>query len=170
MSQPANKPPELVLKPSPKRWILLLALSLGFVALGVAILPTHPTLAWFEIGFFGLCAVLGAMNLLPGASHLRLDADGFEVRTLFRARRFAWADIARFGAAQIGLNRMVGWDFVADHAGNERMRQVNAQLSGFEAALPDTYGRKADALAREMEARRHAAAVPTAASELASLE
>lgn len=160
----------VVLRPSRVRWILLLAMSLALVAVGVAIRPVSPTLGWCSIGFFGLCAALAAANLLPGASHLRFDADGFEVRTLFRSRRFAWRDIARVGSAQVGLRRIVCWDFAPGHAGNARMREINLQLSGFEAALPDTYGRKAEALAQALDARRLAAAARERSHEAASLE
>ena len=57
-----------VLRPSPLKWLVMVALSAGFVWMGVVIMGTHPLVAWSGIVFFGLCGVVGALNLLPGAS------------------------------------------------------------------------------------------------------
>ena len=54
---------------------------------------------------------------------------------------------------RIGLNTMVGFDFVDGYRGSDRLRSLNRNLSGFQGALPDTYGMKAAALAERMEAR-----------------
>jgi len=148
----------LTLRPSPKRWLLMIALSVVFIVVGTRIVDGHPLTGGLAIGFFGLCVLIGIVNLLPGASHLRLDDAGFEMRSLFRSHRVGWSDVAAFGVAQIALNRMVGWNFVAGHVGHERIRKLNTGLSGFEAALPDTYGRSANALAETLNAWRAARA------------
>lgn len=58
---------------------------------------------------------------------------------------------------------MVGFDFVDGYRGSDRLRGINRNLSGFQAALPDTYGLKAAALAGRMQARLDAHRRPTAA-------
>lgn len=146
----------LTLRPSPKRWLLMVGLSAVFVVVGTRIVDTSPVTGWLAIGFFGLCVAVGIVNMLPGASHLRLDDAGFEMRSLFRPHRVGWHEVAAFGVAQIALNRIVGWNFAAGHSGHERIRKLNTGLSGFEAALPDTYGRRADALADLLNAWRMA--------------
>ena len=142
-----------VLRPSPLKWLAMVALSAVFVWIGVIVMGTHPAVAWSCIVFFGLCGAVGALNLLPDASRLALDDDGFEIRSLFRASRVRWADVARFGTLRVGVNTMVGFDFVDGYRGGDRLRSVNRSLSGFQGALPDTYGMKAAALAERMQAR-----------------
>ena len=142
-----------VLRPSPAKWLAMVAISAAFVWIGLRIMGTHPLVAWACIVFFGLCGAIGLLNLLPGASRLLVDDDGFEMVSLFRRTRVRWADIARFGTMRIGLNTLVGFDFVDGYRGSDRLRRVNRSLSGFQGALPDTYGLKAGELAARMEAR-----------------
>ena len=152
-----------VLRPSPLKWLTMVALSAAFVWIGAIIRGTHPLAGWSCIVFFGLCGAIGVLNLLPDASRLALDDDGFEIRSLFRASRVRWADVARFGTMRVGVNTLVGFDFVDGYRGGDRLRRLNRNLSGFQAALPDTYGLKAAALAGRMQARLDAHRSPTAA-------
>lgn len=142
-----------MLRPSPLKWLAMVALSAVFVWIGVTVMGTHPVVGWSCLVFFGLCGAIGVLNLLPNASRLVLDDDGFEIRSLFRTSRVRWADIARFGTLRIGLHRIVGFDFVEGYRGSDGLRRINRDLSGFQGALPDTYGLKADALAERMQAR-----------------
>lgn len=144
----------LTLRLSKGRWLLMLAASAGLAYGGFRLLPDHVWIGVLAGPFFALCALVALLNLLPGASHLRLDAEGFEMRSLFRSHRVAWREVAGFGVIQVMLNRMVGWNFTAGHTGHGHLRKLNAGLSGFEAALPDTYGRSAQALADLMNAWR----------------
>ncbi|HRN62230.1 MAG TPA: STM3941 family protein [Luteimonas sp.] len=141
------------LRPSPVKWLATVAICAAFVWIGLGIMATHPLVAWACIVFFGLCGAIGLLNLVPGASRLLLDDDGFEIVSLFRRTRVRWADVARFGTSRVGLQHMVGFDFVDGYRGSDRLRRVNRGLSGFQAALPDTYGLKAGNLATYMEAR-----------------
>lgn len=142
-----------VLRPSPLKWLAMVVLSVGFVWIGLAIRGTHPVAGWGCIVLFGLCGLAGLLNLVPGASRLVLDAHGFEIVSLLRRSRVGWNDVARFGTLRVGLNTLVGFDFVDGYRGSERLRRVNRGLSGFQGALPDTYGQKAAALVERMEAR-----------------
>ncbi|MCD9027251.1 PH domain-containing protein [Luteimonas sp. BDR2-5] len=156
----AGLPDVEVLRPAPWKMLALLAISAGFVWLAVDIGGRHPLAAWLCGGFFALCALVALVALVPGANHLRLDADGLEIRSLFRTTRLAWGDIARFGPTRVGLHTMVGLDF-ADHVDRAaRLRRVNRGLTGYHGALPDTYGHKAGALATRLEAWRQAHAGP----------
>jgi hypothetical protein len=141
------------LRPSPAKWLAMVAISAAFVWMGTGIMATHPLVAWACIVFFGLCGAIGLLNLVPGASRLLLDDDGFEIVSLFRRTRVRWADVARFGTSRMGLNTLVGFDFVDGYRGSDRLRRINRGLSGFQAALPDTYGLKAGELAERMAAR-----------------
>ncbi|MFT3897333.1 MAG: STM3941 family protein [Thermomonas sp.] len=143
--------PALPLELSPSRWkyALLLATSLGFVAIGVFLLPRGQALpAWGCIVFFGLCALVFAASLLPNASGLRLDEDGFVVRSLFRSHRTQWTQVAAFRPVRIGNRTLVGFDYAPSAAGpGTRMRGVSSALAGVEGAFPDNYGLPARELA-----------------------
>src|SRR5690606_6372469 len=145
-----------ILRPSPLKWLAMGAISAGFVWIGTVIMPTHPGLAWSCIVFFGLCAAVAVLNLLPGGSRLLLDADGLEMVSLFRRSRIRWAEVARFGETRVGMQRLVGFDFVDDARGQERLHRINRGVSGFHGASPDTYRLEAAELVRRLDARLQA--------------
>ena len=152
----APPPATEILRPSPLKWLAMGAISAGFVWIGSIVMPTHPALAWGCIVFFGLCAAAALLNLLPGGSRLLLDADGFEMVSLFRRSRIRWAEVARFGETRVGMQRLVGFDFVDSARGDGRLHRINRSVSGFHAALPDTYRLAAGELAGRLEARLQA--------------
>ncbi|MGJ4730792.1 STM3941 family protein [Luteimonas sp. SDU101] len=140
-----------VLRPSPVRWLVTAAICAAFVWAGSAIMPSHPLLAWACIAFFGLGVLVALANLLPGASGLVLDAEGFEIVSLYRRSRIAWADVARFGEVGVGLERMVGFDFAEGARSQARMHRINRRVSGFHGALPDRYRLGAAELVQRLE-------------------
>ena len=146
------------LVPSRFRAASLLVGSIMFVATGIGMRAEHAVGAWFVIAFFGLCALVGVVLLLPGSSWLELRADGFEIRSLFRTSFVRWRDIDRLTVAPIGTRESVCWHFAPDYPGQRAGRQLSAALTGVEGALPDTYGLSAHALAERMNAYRDAAA------------
>lgn len=74
---------------------MLFAGSASFVVIGAVMLVQHGTnvMMWFSVVFFALCSVLFAINLLPGASSLTLDADGFRVISFYFVRKSRWKDV-----------------------------------------------------------------------------
>jgi len=145
-----------LLRPSPWKMLALLAISAGFVWMAVTIGDRNLLFAWICGGFFGVCALIALVALLPGANHLRLDADGLELRSLFRVTRWGWRDVVRFGPTRVGLHTLVGVDF-ADYVDTAaRVRGINRGLTGFDGALPDTYGHRAADLAAKLERWRAA--------------
>ncbi len=149
MSRPdlSQSPPQpLLLRPSPWRWGLIALVCAGFTVLGVLGL-SRSLGAWAVIGFFGIGMLITLANLLPGVSHLAIDAQGIRLRSLFRTWQFDWHDIAAFGVTSVGMSDYVGFNYVPDYPRHLRLRKVNAGLSGFEAALPDTYELRAGQLA-----------------------
>ena len=150
----AEGPVSLVLRPRRTRLVGFLVLSLLFAASGLLARTPAVVLA---AAFFGVAAVAFAVMLLPGAAYLRLDAEGFTTCSLFRSRRTSWADVGAFGVTQVSGQEMVGYDSATDAARRPRLAALNAGLSGFTSALPDTYGLGAANLAALMnEARSRA--------------
>lgn len=137
-------------------------LTLGagaFVAGGWWLLPREPFVAYASIVFFGLCALVGLVSLLPNSSYLTLTEQGFLFASLFRKHFVAWSSVQQFVPVRIQSHRMVGWTYSAGFQKSKRLRRVNTAIAGVEAALPDTYGMSVEQLAGLMNQLRdsHAA-------------
>ena len=154
---------EQILRPSRWKTGLALLVSLVFVAIGVLLMDGSWE-AWLATAFFGLCSATFVVTMLPGASYLRLHQDGFEMRTLFRTTHFKWSDIGNIGVTSVNLNRMVAFDFAERYRGQHRARAVARGLTGWEGALPNTYGMSARDLAALMTAYRDRARMRDAAA------
>lgn len=95
-------------------------------------------------GICSLIAVATAAQLLPGASELVLDSEGFSIKAMFRTQRYRWVDVTGFNVGKIGFNSMVTFNLTdefkarseAEKAAAEFMKNIN----GHEAALPANYG------------------------------
>jgi hypothetical protein len=141
-----------------RRLLRLLALSLLLGSPGVL---DGGILLLLCSAFFGLCAVVFLILLLPGAAYLRLEPHGFTVCSLFRKHFTAWSDVTEFGVATAGRQELVGYDSRATAERSPRLAALSIGLSGYNSALPDTYGPRAADLASLLNAvlkRAHAAA------------
>lgn len=103
---------------------------------------------WFVAITFGLGSLVFILQLLPNSSTLLLEPDGFTVRSLYRSHKYKWDDISHFAVTRIGVNKMVAFDFSGSYEKGQRARQLSAGLSGYEGALPDSYGMKPEHLAQ----------------------
>jgi len=95
-------------------------------------------------GIFRLGSIVMSIQLVPSASWMDLDDAGFTVCSLFRTHRYMWTDIQNFGIIIIKHNRMVAFNFVPDFDKSKIGRSISHGLVGYEAALPDSYGLKAE--------------------------
>jgi hypothetical protein len=138
----------LLLRPSKKGSLGLLLICSVFVAAGVWAASEGHIIGWFASCFFGLGVLVAIVQLLPNASYLLLTENGLEARTMYRSWSVSWKDIAFFTTASIGpMNRMVVFNF-SDHYERAKItRRFAGGIAGYEGALPDTYGMKADELA-----------------------
>lgn len=147
-----------VLRPSRRRLAASVAGSLCFVAIGLWMtraggtnyflgLPLPPWVNLVIMSFFGLCAVIFAVLLLPGAAYLKIGEKGFTVCSLFRQRFRPWEAVEGFGVTQIVVRKFVGVAFTPAGKQAARITRLNNRLVGFDDMLPDTYGRTAEELA-----------------------
>jgi len=134
------------------KWLGLFAGSSVVAAVGTAMVRGGEPLGWLALAFGGVCAVFLIVLLLPGAAFLRLDQDGFTWCSLYRKKTYLWSDINVFGVWTEPQSRteLVGFDFADSYEGSLTMREVNKELTGFEASLPDSYGLTAFELAELM--------------------
>ena len=94
------------------------------------------------------CAVgviISALTLVPGATWLKLDSQGFTVKKWFRQDTYRWSDIKDFRLITyrymgiIPFRRSVGFTLAGKR--NVVMRVAGA-LARFDRLLPDNYGMK----------------------------
>ncbi len=141
---------ELTLRPRRLKYLLLALFSGGFAIAGAFMVRDAERLGWAEILFFGTGAIVFGLLLLPGSAYLKLDSAGFTFCSLFRAHFTRWSEVDSFAVGMVGTRRLVVFNFNEMHRGQDHLRKVAAAISGYEAALPDTYGRTAADLAALM--------------------
>ena len=144
-STPTDGP--ILLRPQPTKWLLVALGSLAFVLIGIWMVRSRDMFGWLAIVFFGLCLAVSLICLLPKASYLRLTPDGFTMCSLFRAHTIRWEDVTGFGVGTVFTNKMVMFNYVESYQRTPRLRSFNTELTGFEAAIPDSYGLRHEDLA-----------------------
>lgn len=152
-------PEALKLGPSRIKWLLVTAISVGFVAIGVFMGDGMDAWTrWGVTGFFGLCALIGLPQVIGIGSHLELDRGGFTCRTLFRSFRREWRDCSVFEPVYVATRSMVGFSTEQDERAKPRLAAVARGLTGGPSgALPDSYGFSANELADLMNRFRERA-------------
>ena len=147
---------EVVLRPSKRKLIVLLFVALAFVTIGVIALREGDLGVELSCTiFFGLCAVVLAIQLRQGAAYLRLTPEGFIVCSVFRESPIVpWHRVRDFRVESLPPHghKMVVYD--SDIPSTHGLRELNRALVGASGGLPDTYGRKHAELASLMNARR----------------
>jgi hypothetical protein len=139
----------LTLRTRPLKMARLVLISGVFVAMGIWLLPRAHLVALSCIIFFGLCAVVGLVNLHPKASYLTLTDQGFLFVSLFRKHFVSWSSIQSFVPVPVAVQvqQMVGWNYSPGFQKSQRVRRFSTAMTGVEAGLPDTYGMGASELA-----------------------
>lgn len=153
---------EKVLYPGRLSNIALTAFSLFALQFTLRDYGTSPSVMGLIL--VALCAsgaLVGAVSLLPGASWLKLHEEGFTQCSLFRQRTTRWEEVDKFQIVttrQLGIpiKRHVGWTFATSRKRPAALKAVRF-LVGFDAALADNYGMKAQELAVLLETWRQRA-------------
>jgi hypothetical protein len=142
----------LILHPNPWKNIALLLLSLIFVGAGIFIVYKEPNnwKGWLCLVFFGAATVVFILNSLPGFSYLKLTEEGFEMSSLNKKHFYKWSEVAFFGVTYVSLNKMVVFNFSENFNRAKNLRKVSTALAGWEGGLHDTFGMKAEKLAKLM--------------------
>jgi hypothetical protein len=112
---------------------VFLWLSLVFVGAGVWMLTAGEAWGWLPIGFFGLGALVFAA-LLCSDSGLTLDAEGFEMRTLFRRKRYRWKEVSEFSILEVQSSAQIMFDdlTILDHP----FARITRFLLGRNSSIP----------------------------------
>lgn len=142
------------LHPKKTSSVLSLLVTLLFLVIGVLMILDNEGEGWFVAIVFGFGFLISVVNLLPKASYLLLDEEGFETCSLFRKHKYHWNDVSHFVVGSISHNKMVMFNFSKEYAKGKRSRKMASFISGAEGALHDTFGLKAEELAKLMNRYR----------------
>lgn len=132
----------------PKQWsnLILLLVCSAFVALGIMALKDKPFLGWLVITFFGLGVIVSLIQFYPNASYIKLNEEGFEVKSLFRAHFTKWSEVKDFRQGYISGNKMIFYNYTDEHKKWNSGKKVSKFLSGNEGAFQSTYNISTDKL------------------------
>jgi hypothetical protein len=143
----------LVLNGRRLRPAILLVASAIFALVGVLVFAVAPG---GRVGgvvvflFFGGCAAVAILQLVLG-SQLTLTAEGFTVRSLGRQVTRRWQDVESFVVVRASaFTNIVGIRLLAAPGGDTFLTRAARNVFGYQGALPDTYGMKANDLAALM--------------------
>ena len=138
----------ITLYPSKTKTILLLIVSLIFTFGGIFLIQKGDNFGWVVLSFFGLGTMVFIIMLLPNSTYLKISEEGIETKSLFqKSKILPWNSIEIFGTGYIGLNEKVTLNFSENHDKQKLGREIASSISGFEGALPNTYGMSASKLA-----------------------
>lgn len=158
MRIPEPLPDEIILKPSPKKWIGVAVIGAIFVAIGIMMISQGDLLlGWLGTLFFGAVLVTALLQLFSKATFLKLGPAGFEQRIMGRHMVCRWEDVSEFGvwgmsAGGVATNSFVSFDRREDEG--RTLTTINRSISGASAMLGDNYGMKSEDLAVLMNAFR----------------
>jgi hypothetical protein len=144
-------PDGVTLKPARVKWLIILLLALGFVAIAIFLgQDMDPVTRWGSGGFFAVCAAIAFPQMLGVGARLVLDREGFTCSTAFNSFRRSWRECSEFSAVQVGPDMTVGFSTAQDEAMHPRMAALTRGLTGASGALPETYGVAAEEVADMM--------------------
>ena len=135
---------EVTLYPSKAKHVRMHVGLLLFTAGGVWMVSAGEPGGHLVYGVSGLFFILGMIQLLPGASYLKLRDDEFEFGRLFRKHCVKWEDVERFGIWTVSNNSTVGWNY-KERVEVSKFVKMNRRL-GIDDCLGDTYGMKEEEL------------------------
>lgn len=98
--------------------------------------------------FFGTCMLAGIITLLPGASSLQLNQDGFAIAKFYWTRRLRWAEVSDFAIWTYRANKVITFNTCTPSSSKAGalLMKINSFLAGRNDYLPDTYGLSANDL------------------------
>ena len=139
-----------IFRPKKSKNLILLLICSAFVAIGILTLKEEPLMSWFGISFFGLGVIVSLIQFYPNASYLKLNQEGFEVKSLFRAHFTKWSDIKDLRQGHISGNQMIFFDYTDEHKKWNTGKKIAKFLSKKEGAVQSTYNISTDELMRLM--------------------
>lgn len=142
---------EMILFPSRLKYSSLVAIGLIGIAISVLILSEDNWFGWVCLPFSSACVLVSIWAMLSPRFRLYLDSSGLSYATMKKDYAYEWRDIAWFSTVRLATTDYVSFGFAPGFDGDVRIREVNQRFGGFDRFLPDTYGLRADELAKLLE-------------------
>ena len=106
METPPDDGEPLVLRGSLKGTVAALGVGLLFTLFALVLLSAGAVLPAFVVGGFALVGLgAGIAGLKPGAAYLRLDDQGYAVKSPIRSWRIGWSEIDHLERAELPAGR-----------------------------------------------------------------
>lgn len=139
-SQSPTLPLPVTFRPSQGKNLLWLALSLCFTCIGGSMTLRGDGRGALVGIVFAICFLVFLVRLVPNASFLKLDRDGFTLRTFFRDHFVPWSDIDRFFVVHqksygITTNRYIGYNYSEHTRKLKAVRAFNRLFTDAEALI-----------------------------------
>ncbi len=146
-----NKP-FVKLKPSKKEALLLGFISSFFVIAGYYFgIKDGKWMGYFCSIFFSLGIIVSIFMLLPNCMGLLIYEDHMILLNLFKKSKIEFKNIEEFFVVKQSVNgmttnKLVGFNFKSEYKEMNFGRKAAKLIADCEAALPNTYGMKAEEL------------------------
>lgn len=135
-----------IFRPNKIKSIFLLLISSVFVFGGYLMLEDKLLEGWFTIVFFGIGIIVSLIQLHPNLTYLKLDKDGFEVKSPFRSNFTKWSEVKNFNKGSIRGNKMILFDYTSEHKKWNTGKKIAQFLSGNQGAILSNYNINTDKL------------------------
>ena len=113
---------------------LFFLLCLGMAIGGCFFLEKDPVMAWLGIVLFGSGTILLLLHLLTNSSYLKLDEEGFEVKTLLVTKKTKWSHIEGFRQVNFRGNKTICFDYTDEYnefkRGKKRFKLFDKKSGG----------------------------------------
>ena len=141
---------EVVFKPTIGNTLFLFVASVGFVAVGIWMIVSGEPLGWLAM-FFAFGIPMSILRLLPGASYLKFDQEGFTWRECYRGGTYCWSDVTYIATVRVAGQEMVGFNLSENASvGKVGVRRLNVAICGAEFGFIACYGMTADQMGELM--------------------
>lgn len=130
----------LTLYPAKLKVWFCLVIALAFTALGAWMALRGERAGWFLGCFFALGIPVFLVTLLPGATYIKVSADGLECCSLFIKAKYRWYDIQSVGTYSFRYNGIPTGTFVGINLSPEcptAPRFRARATTGFDTLLPN---------------------------------
>lgn len=98
--------------------------------------------------FFGTGCVILVATLITNSPSLKISEKGFNIKSIFRSSFTKWNEVGQFKTGYIGKNKMVVYNYSQNYNKNVTSRTISREMTGVEVAIPDTYGKSPEELAK----------------------
>jgi len=141
-----------MLRPSKRKWIVMLAVAGLFTVDGVGEAVSSNSgniLNWIGAVFFGLCTIGFVYMIFFAGFEMTLDGDGFSWRGGRLSEQWQWTDVRDFavveyapGAPGAALRKRVGFsDIRLNKSKSQKAGELlSGAMTGRDCVVPDAYG------------------------------